>query len=67
VPLLLGAVSDEGGWERPLVMVVMRRRCMGVVDDGGGSGRPVLFVDGTQIERRQTPTLDLGVVRHCKL
>jgi hypothetical protein len=36
------------------VMVVMRRHCMGVVDDGGGSGRPVLFVD-------------LGIIRHCKL
>jgi hypothetical protein len=27
--------------ERLMVMVVMRSRCMGMVDDGGGSGRPV--------------------------
>jgi hypothetical protein len=35
----------------------------GVVDDGGGCGRSLLFVDDGQIEHRRLPTLDLGVGR----
>jgi hypothetical protein len=35
----------------------------GIVDDSDGCGRSLLFVDDGQIERRQTPTLDLGLGR----
>jgi hypothetical protein len=36
-----------------------------VVNDGGGRGQPGFrVVYDAQIERRQTPTLDLGVVGH---
>jgi hypothetical protein len=35
----------------------------GVVDDGDGCGRTLLFVDDGQIECRRLPKLDLGVGR----
>jgi hypothetical protein len=40
----------DGGWASSMVVVVVVREC--------------LFVDDAQIERRQTPTLDLDVVGH---
>jgi hypothetical protein len=44
--------------------VARRRRGVGLVDGGGSGERVCLFVDDTQIEWRQTPTLDLDVVGH---
>jgi hypothetical protein len=35
----------------------------GIVDDGDGCGRSLLFVDHGQIERRRLPTLNLAVGR----
>ena len=38
---------------------------MGVVDDGGCERAGFGIVDHAQIDRRQTLTIDLGVVGHC--
>ena len=37
----------------------------GVVDDGGGERVGFGTVDHAQIDRWQTPTIDLGVAGHC--
>jgi hypothetical protein len=39
VPWSLGAVVDDRGWWRPLVMVLTWRRGVGIVDDDGGRRR----------------------------
>ena len=38
---------------------------MGVVDDGGCERAGFGVVDHAQIDRRQTPTIDLAVAGHC--
>ena len=38
---------------------------MAVVDDGGCERVGFGVVDHAQIDRRQTPTIDLGMAGHC--
>ena len=45
--------------------VTKRRRWVGIVDDGGCERRGFGIVDHAQIDRRQTPTIDLGMAWHC--
>ena len=48
-----------------LVTVMRWQRGVGIVDDGGCERVGFGVVDHAQIDRRQTPTIDLGVAGHC--
>ena len=58
----LRATGDDVGWWWALVTVTS---WVGVVDDGGCERVGFGVVDHAQIDRRQTPTIDLGVAGHC--
>ena len=58
----LRAAGDDWRWWWALVTSPRWRRWVGVVHDGGCERVGFGVVDHAQIDRRQTPTIDLGIV-----